>query len=150
MALSHTFQIIAGIMGNQGGGSSLVTAPSGTFSTNASGAGGYARTTLTVHSDGDWYVYDQSVGSGGASFTSGSQGTWLNSGSASDYDIKIDFQDGTSPDNVWLNLGTNRTWIVDADNDVVSDEGSLSIRLASTQAVIATSIITLEAEHTGS
>ena len=124
-----------------------VTAPSGFFSVNSSGNGAYAKIRLTVSNDGDWYVDDISTGSGSSNFSNGSQGTWLNSGSASDYDIKIDFQDGTSPDNVWLNLGTNRVWEIQMEEDSLADEGSLSIRNASTLTVLATSTITLEAEH---
>jgi hypothetical protein len=147
MSIPHTFQVIGGLAGEEAT-PSPVTAPSGFFTVNSSGNGAYAKIRLTVDSDGDWYVNDLSTGSGSANFFSGSQGTWLNTGSAGDYDIKIDFADGTTPDNVWLNLGTDRVWEIQMEEDSLADDGSLSIRNASTLTVLATSTITLEAEHT--
>jgi len=153
MALTHTFQIIAGIMGNQSGAVAPVVAPAGTFEVSSSGSGNEARVYITVSNSGTWSVTDASTGSGSTNFSSPSSGTWLNTGSASDYDIKIDWTSGdiadvSGPaDNTWVNLGTSRTWDLTADEEDLSVTGTLSIRNASSLTVLDTGSITLGAAH---
>lgn len=153
MALSHTFQIIAGIMANEGTAVAPVVAPAGTFAVDSSGFGNEALVYITVSNLGTWSVTDASTGAGSTNFTSPSSGTWRNTGSSSDYDIKIDWTSGDiasvggPADNTWVNLGTSRAWDLGVEEGSVSVTGTLSIRDASTLTVLDTGSITLSAEH---
>ena len=91
-------------------------------------------------------------GGGGAATISGSPQTWLNYGTASDYEVRWDFtwfQSGSgdftstldeNSDGVWYNLGTTRTWAIqDGGNDVnpTSAFGQVNIRAVGTTDVLA-------------
>jgi hypothetical protein len=136
-----------------GGAVNPVTAPAGTFAVDSSGFGNEALVYITVSNLGTWNVTDGSTGSGSTNFTSPSSGTWLNTGSASDYDIKIDWTSGDvgsvggPADNTWVNLGTSRAWDLGVEEGSLSVTGTLSIRNASTLTVLDTGSITLSAEH---
>ena len=58
-----------------------------------------------------------SITSGGIEQATGlSNNTWLTAGAASDYDVMLTFNSGTSPTGAalgtWLNCGTTRSWTV--------------------------------------
>lgn len=91
-------------------------------------------------------------GGGGPTTVSGQPQTWLNYGTASDYEVRWDFtwfQSGAgdftstldeNSDGVWYNLGTTRTWAIqDSGNDVnpTSAFGTVSIREVGTTNVLA-------------
>lgn len=153
MSIPHTFQVIGGLAGS-GVQLGPVTAPAGDFEVSSSGAGNDAEVNLTLSNAGTWAATDTSTGSGAANFSTPSSGTWLNTGSASDYDVKIDWTSGdvgapTGPaDNTWVNLGTTRVWTLYAQESSASVTGTLSIRNASTLTVLDTGTIVLTAEHT--
>lgn len=83
--------------------------------------------------------------------------TWLLSGAASDYDIRVTLASGTSPNlvnagmNVWLNLGTSREWsLQDTDGGAaggVTCALTVEIRNASTLAVLDTASVTLDSDY---
>lgn len=83
--------------------------------------------------------------------------TWLLSGNAIDYEVRFDHEaDLTNGEMVedagtdWVNLGTTRTWRVrdDGSNGEPSfTNGAIEIRDASTEEVLATSYLWLEAQH---
>ena len=106
MSLPHTFQIIAGIMGNHatgggGGGGDPVSLPeygatsnTVTLSTSANPGGSspaWAAVAIILNSDGTG-VYRTSTYTGGD--TDVLTFTWLNTGSASDYYAYMDTPDG--------------------------------------------------------
>ena len=85
--------------------------------------------------------------------------TWLQTGVASDYECKWDYSEGfegggqVSQDagqNVWLNMGTTRSWAVfDTSNLPGLNEmvGTFSIREAGTTNVLATTTLYLQADQ---
>jgi hypothetical protein len=107
-----------------------------------------ASATFIISDDGTY----SSFGS-----VSSPAGTWLNTGSASSYEVRFTPTSGSvsSGDSVsvWLALSSTRSWVrttlytgqVTATTSVV---GTLEIRNASTQAVLTSSTLTLTAEVT--
>lgn len=57
-----------------------------------------------------------------------SQGTWLLSGSAGDYDVRARIDGGSWGS--WLNLATSRTWTITSIGGFVDQDVDLEIRLA--------------------
>lgn len=82
--------------------------------------------------------------------TPGGSGTWLLSGSASDYDARATLVSGAVSSgtlNTWLNLGTTRSWTrtqTVAGSSAVTLQ--IEIRLAATGTVLATAQTTLTAQ----
>mgnify|MGYP001182346033 CR=1 FL=1 len=111
------------------------------------------------------------VESGGTITSTGSSGfaggvvvsnvpyTWLQTGVASDYECKWDYSEGfegggqisqDAGQNVWLNMGTTRSWAVfDTSNLPGLNEmiGTFSIREAGTTNVLATTTLYLQADQ---
>jgi len=117
----------------------------------ASGLGTQCSAEWSITSGGA--ITATGLGGGGGSVTvlGGSQ-TWLNYGTASDYEVKWSFtwfQSGNgdftstldeNSDGVWYNLGTTRTWAIqDSGNDVnpTSAFGTASIRAVGSTNVLA-------------
>lgn len=79
-------------------------------------------------------------------------GEWLNSGVASDYQVRAEHIGGTSVTgdglDVWLPCSTTRTWTVTANSVPVSAQLLIRIRRASDLAEVATAEIDLSAETT--
>lgn len=115
---------------------------------------GYAEVTFNFLSTGI-YETQRNYGS-----DKSPTGTWLTSGTASQYEVRFTVTSQTTPGNVsgststWVPLGSTVGWMVAAFNpstDFLSpsvDEsavGTLEIRNAATQAVLTTSTLTLSA-----
>lgn len=101
-----------------------------------------AQTSLTFNAAGDW----QSVGN-----TMSPSGTWKLVGSGADFDIYFELLTGVvdsgSATDTWLNLGTNRSWVVGDSLDIGEDEvtANLIIRDTATEAVLATASVSMVA-----
>lgn len=127
-----------------------VTAPEGTFNAQSSGLDARARITFQISTDGNWYMYDQSTGSGSSNFTSGLQGAWLISGLSSNYDVRIDWSGAEEPlgqNSVWRNLGLNANWIFTAQEESLGWDGTVQIRDANTLQVLDTGILIIGVQH---
>jgi hypothetical protein len=114
---------------------------------------------LGTQADASWSIYPGGTitatgtgGGGGPTTITGTPQTWLNTGNASDYEVKWDFTYlafgsggftstlNQSSDGVWYNLGTTRTWAIqDSGNNIDPTEarGTVSIRKVGTTAVLA-------------
>jgi len=79
--------------------------------------------------------------------------TWLLSGAASDYEVRVTLSSGTlssGTTGTWQNLGTSRSWtVVDSTFDAVFAEAEIvvEIRDATTLMILDTATITLQAER---
>ena len=74
--------------------------------------------------------------------------TWLLSGDAGDYDARFTLSSGTLDSGTagaWQNLATSRGWGVFANNDLKITTGTVEIRDASTLVVLASGLVSLEA-----
>lgn len=117
----------------------------------ATGSGLQCSAEWTISNNGT--ISATGLGAGGGPVTiSGSPQTWLNYGTASDYEVKWDFTffdvNGTggftstldeTSDGVWYNLGTSRTWAIqDSGNasNPTSAFGTVSIREVGTTDVL--------------
>jgi hypothetical protein len=114
---------------------------------------------LGTQADASWSIYPGGTitatgtgGGGGPTTITGTPQTWLNTGNASDYEVKWDFTYlafgsggftstlNQTSDGVWYNLGTTRTWAIqDSGNNIDPTEarGTVSIRKVGTTAVLA-------------
>lgn len=116
--------------------------------------GGSCTAEARVRSDGTMTFAVSGTQGGG---NKPSNFTWLVSGNAIDYEVRFDHEaDLTNGEMVedagtdWVNLATTRTWRVrdDGNNGEPSfTNGTIEIRDASTQEVLATSYLWLEAQH---
>ena len=81
--------------------------------------------------------------------------TWLLSGAASDYEVRVTLSLGTlssGTTGTWQNLGTSRSWTVVAGNsypEIAEAEIVVEIRDATTLMILDTATITLYAERVG-
>ena len=79
--------------------------------------------------------------------------TWLLSGAASDYEVRVTLSLGTlssGTTGTWQNLGTSRSWtVVDTTFDGIISEADIvvEIRDATTLMILDTATITLQAER---
>lgn len=79
--------------------------------------------------------------------------TWLLSGAASDYEVRVTLSLGTlssGTTGTWQNLGTSRSWTVVAGNsypEIAEAEIVVEIRDATTLMILDTATITLQAER---
>ena len=79
--------------------------------------------------------------------------TWLLSGAAADYEVRATLSSGTTPTggsglNVWLSLGTSRSWSnANADDftSTVTSGLTIEVRSAATLAVLDAASVTLTA-----
>jgi hypothetical protein len=84
--------------------------------------------------------------------TGSANNTWLTVGVASDYDVMLTLNSGTSPTGsalaTWLNCGTTRTWTVSrgAAVGINTANTTVQIRSASTLVVLATATVVFSAE----
>lgn len=132
----------------------------GPYSQYASGAtlGGFARATFnwvgTTGYFGTSYNGTQAAGTP----PNGNTVQWLQSGSASDYEVQWDHNnplantdgDFTDAGNGWLDAGQNHNWILEDTNyngDVLSVFGALRVRRKSDQVVVATSSMRLDVDY---
>jgi hypothetical protein len=141
---------------SSGGTSGLVDLGSGTSVYAVSdGLSGSCASYYNLNSAG---TYDTTGTNGNPATGTNTSGTWLLSGSASDYELKMDLTNnlgggGTvsgSATGSWLSCGTNRSWsISDTSNNSGANTrtGTLTIRLASNQTVIDTGTILLSANQ---
>jgi hypothetical protein len=97
--------------------------------------GGTASATYALNSDG-----------------SRTNGTWLRSGLASNYEARATLTSGTfssgSGAGAWLSLGTSRSWTVTATGTLKSATFTLEIRIAGGGATLDTATITIDADGT--
>ncbi len=79
--------------------------------------------------------------------------TWLLSGAASDYEVRVTLSSGTlssGTTGTWQNLGTSRSWTVVAGNyypEFAEAEIVVEIRNATTLTILDTATINLQAER---
>ena len=125
---------------------------------------GKAAVQMTFQTDGSVaYTTTGSTSTGAISGQSGTTqtgtSTWGSAVTGSDYEVKFDYSQTDSgggitigQDNVWLGLGSNRTWAVetgtigDAERKIT---GTVSIRNATTNAVLSSKTQTLNATFMG-
>lgn len=134
---------------------------------------GTAFTSLTFNTDGtlNYYLYvlnsglgrstsisqgATTIASGGISLVGFVSGMWKLSGNASDYEIFI-AKNGVytnitnATNNAWTNMNAQISLTVNTSvNDAINQEFNVSIRSASTQAVLASALITMDALAAGS
>ena len=121
----------------------------------SNGLSGSCQATVNFQSDGTVTT----TGSFGNPFTSaGLPDTWLLAGSASDYEIRYTYVSritgggvATSPgNNVWLNLGTTRTWSISDSSNAIGENqflGTVAIRDVATQTIQASTSMIISADQ---
>ena len=142
---------------HQGPLSTLVAFASGPYSVYAvsSGLSGSCAAQFNVGSDG---ICDATGTFGNPGTSSGLPDTWLIAGAAADYEVRFTYTQTlngggtvTSAGNgVWLNCGTQRSWIVsDSSNDLGNNDilGTLQIRDVATQTIQASTSVTISADQ---
>lgn len=130
----------AGGGGGGGGGGGSVSLSNLTI-TKIGGGTGSVTGTYTISSDGN--IYNQA----GAKI-----GTWLNSGSAANYQVEATQTSGTTITGAalgsWLLCSTSRSWSVTATAGQVNGATmTVQIRDVATQTVRATATITFDVEN---